>query len=186
MHELSNANNISKIIDPIQSRCAVFKFTAVPKEDSIARLEYIAKSEKIKTEKTGLEKLYEHAGGDMRHAINIMQAVSSMGGITAENVKKAAGLSKVSDVDTVMKSALAGKTAEAREKMIEVIKVYGVSVSDFLKYAAAFVFKSEIAADEYGNVLETLAKYDYRILAGANPEIQLSAMLAELGKSAKK
>ena len=78
------------------------------------------------------------------------------------------------------------KTAEAREKMIEVIKVYGVSVSDFLKYAAAFVFKSEIAADEYGNVLETLAKYDYRILAGANPEIQLSAMLAELGKSAKK
>ena len=128
------------------------------------------------------EKLYEHAGGDMRHAINIMQAVSSMGGITAENVKKAAGLSKVSDVDTVMKSALAGKTAEAREKMIEVIKVYGVSVSDFLKYAAAFVFKSEIAADEYGNVLETLAKYDYRILAGANPEIQLSAMLAELGK----
>ena len=80
------ANNISKIIDPIQSRCAVFKFTAVPKEDSIARLEYIAKSEKIKTEKTGLEKLYEHAGGDMRHAINIMQAVSSMGGITAENV----------------------------------------------------------------------------------------------------
>ena len=54
--------------------------------------------------------------------------------------------------------------------MIEVIKVYGVSVSDFLKYAAAFVFKSEIAADEYGNVLETLAKYDYRILAGANPE----------------
>ena len=51
------ANNISKIIDPIQSRCAVFKFTAVPKEDSIARLEYIAKSEKIKTEKTGLEKM---------------------------------------------------------------------------------------------------------------------------------
>ena len=42
--------------------------------------------------------------------------------------------------------------------MIEVIKVYGV-FSDFLKYAAAFVFKSEIAADEYGNVLETLAKY---------------------------
>ena len=43
------------------------------------------------------------------------------------------------------------------------------------------MFKSEIAADEYGNVLETLAKYDYRILAGANPEIQLSSMLAELG-----
>ena len=48
--------------------------------------------------------------------MNIMQAVSSMGGITVENVKKAAGLSKVSDVDTVMKSALAGKTAEARRR----------------------------------------------------------------------
>jgi len=62
--------------------------------------------------------------------------------------------------------------------MIELIKVYGMSESDFLKYLNAAVFKSKNA--KLSEILEIIAKYDYRILVGANSEIQLSAMLAEL------
>jgi len=128
------ANNISKIIDPIQSRCATFKFTSISEEDVIGRLEEIAKKEKVKTEKKGLKAIYDHSEGDLRHAINLMQATASLGGITEEHVKSSAGLTKVSDVDDVLKIALSGKVPEAREKMIELIKVYGMSESDFLKY----------------------------------------------------
>ena len=173
------ANNISKIIDPIQSRCATFKFTSIPQEDLIARLEEIAKKEKVKVEKKGLKAIYEYSEGDLRHAINLMQATASLGEITAENVKSSAGLTKTSDVDAVLKMALSGKVMDAREKMIELIKVYGMSESDFLKYVNAAVFKSK--HDGISDILEIIAKYDYRILVGANPEIQLSAMLAEIG-----
>jgi len=63
--------------------------------------------------------------------------------------------------------------------MIELIKVYGMSETDFLKYLNASVFKSK--HEQLRKILESIAKYDYRILVGANPEIQLSALLAELG-----
>ena len=174
------ANNISKIIDPIQSRCATFKFTSIPEEDVITRLEEIAKKEKVKTDKKGLKAIYDYSEGDLRHAINLMQATASLGGITEENVISSTGLTKISDVDEVLKIALSGKVPEAREKMIELIKVYGMSVSDFLKYINSAVFKSK--HEKLSDILEIIAKYDYRVLVGANSEIQLSAMLAELAK----
>ena len=174
------ANNVSKIIEPIQSRCAAFKFTSIPEKDVITRLEEIAKKEKVKTDKKGLKEIYEYSEGDLRHAINLMQATASLGEITEESVKASAGLTKTSDVDEVLKIALSGKVAEAREKMIELIKVYGMSESDFLKYLNSAVFKSK--HDKLSDILQVIAKYDYRVLVGANSEIQLSAMLAELAK----
>ena len=177
------ANNISKIIDPIQSRCATFKFTSIPEEDMISHLENIAKKEKVKTDKKGLKAIYDYSEGDLRHAINLMQATASIGEISEENVKSSAGLTKTSDVDDVLKMALAGKVLDAREKTIELIKVYGMSESDFLKYLNSAVFKTKHA--KLSDILEIIAKYDYRILVGANPEIQLSAMLAELGNVEK-
>ena len=173
------ANNISKIIDPIQSRCAVFKFTAIPEEDVIEHLGNIAKKEKVKTDKKGLKAIYDYSEGDLRHAINLLQATASIGDITESNVKSSAGLTKKTDVDEVLKMALSGKIVEAREKMIELIKVYGMSESDFLKYINSAVFKSK--HEKLSDILQVIAKYDYRILVGSNPEIQLSAMLAELG-----
>ena len=177
------ANNVSKIIDPIQSRCATFKFTTVSEEDIIGRLEVISKKEKVKTNKKGLKAIYDYSEGDLRHAINLMQATASLGEITEENVKVSSGLTKTSDVDEVLKIALSGDVIKSREKMIELIKVYGMSVSDFLKYINSAVFKSK--HKKLSDILEIVAKYDYRILVGANSEIQLSAMLAELAKIEK-
>jgi len=177
------ANNVSKIIDPIQSRCATFKFTTVSEEDIISRLEVISKKEKIKSNKKGLKEIYENSQGDLRHAINLMQATASLGEISEENVKASAGLTKTTDVDEVLAIALSGDVIKAREKMIELIKVYGMSVSDFLKYFNSAVFKSK--QEKLSDILEIIAKYDYRVLVGANSEIQLSAMLAELAKIEK-
>ncbi len=177
------ANNISNIIDPIQSRCAVFKFTRIAEKDVTTHLKNIAKKEKVKTDDKGLSAIYDYSEGDLRHAINIMQAAASLGSITEESVQKSAGLTKTNDVDVVLKLALGGKLADARNKMIELIKVYGMSESDFLKYINQSIFKQK--SDHLEDILQIIAKYDYRILSGANPEIQLSALLAELGKFGK-
>lgn len=171
-------NNISKIIDPIQSRCATFKFTSISEEDVIEQLELIAKKEKVTTNPRGLKLIYDYSEGDLRHAINLMQATASQGEITEKSVISAAGISKVNDVDDVLSMALAGKVVEAREKMIELIKVYGMSESDFLKYLNSAVFKSK--HEKISDILKVIAECDYRVLVGANSEIQLTAMLAGL------
>ena len=177
------ANNISKIIDPIQSRCAVFKFTRIDENEIIDQLKIISKKEKVKVDEKGLKEITNYAGGDMRHAINLLQAVASTGSITESSVKASAGLTKINDVGDVLKLSVSGKIQDARNKMIELIKVYGMSESDFLKYINQALFK-----EKYENLEEMsqiIAKYDFRILSGANSEIQLSAMLAELGKFSK-
>ncbi|HXV66418.1 MAG TPA: replication factor C small subunit [Nitrosopumilaceae archaeon] len=177
------ANNISKIIDPIQSRCAVFKFSTIPEKDVISHLKEISKKEKIKSDEKGLAAIYEYSEGDLRHAINLLQATASLGDITEINVKKSAGLTKINDVDIVLKLALDGKISDARNKMIELIKVYGMSESDFLKYINAAVYKTK--NKNLSEIVQTIAKYDFRILSGSNSEIQLSALLAELSKFGK-
>ena len=177
------ANNISKIIDPIQSRCAVFKFTRIDEKEIIDQLKIISKKEKVKVDEKGLKEITNYAGGDMRHAINLLQAVASTGSITESSVKASAGLTKTNDVSDILKLSVSGKIQDARNKMIELIKVYGMSESDFLKYINQALFK-----EKYENLEEMsqiIAKYDFRILSGANSEIQLSAMLAELGKFSK-
>ena len=177
------ANNISKIINPIQSRCAVFKFTTIPEKEVVSHLKDIAKKEKIKADEKGLTEIYDYTEGDLRHAINLLQAAASLGIVNEDNVKASAGLTKIKDVDGVLKLALDGKIINAREKMIELIKVYGMSESDFLKYINGAIFRSK--NKNLSEISGIIAKYDYRILTGANPEIQLSALLAELGKFGK-
>src|SRR5579872_4677308 len=123
------ANNVSKIIEPLQSRCAVFKFTRISEEEVIDYLEEICKKEKLKYTKEGLKTLYSYSEGDMRHSINMLQAAASLGTVSDDNVKLSAGLSKTSDVSDVLKLALGGKLTDARNKMVELIKVYGMSES---------------------------------------------------------
>jgi replication factor C small subunit len=177
------ANNLSKIIAPIQSRCVVFKFTKISAKEILSQLKSISKKEKIKADEKGLNAICDYTDGDLRHAINILQAAASSGNVTEPTVKSIVGLTKTKDVQVVLKLALDGKISDARNKMIELIKVYGMSESDFLKYINQAVFNSK--SNNLEGVLETIAKYDYRILVGANPEIQLSALLAELAKFGK-
>lgn len=177
------ANNISKIIEPLQSRCAIFKFTRISEDEVVSYLEEICKKEKVKFDQKGLKTIYSYSEGDMRHAINILQATASLGIVNESNIKTSAGLSKVNDVGEILKLAIAGKLSDARNKMIEIIKVYGMSESDFLKYLNEESYK--IKTGKLDEILEAIAKYDYRLIIGANPEIQLSALLAELGRIGK-
>ena len=177
------ANNLSKIIEPIQSRCVVFKFTKISTKEILPQLKSISKKEKIKTDEKGLNAISDYAEGDLRHAINILQAAASSGSVTESTVKSVVGLTKTKDVQDVLKLALDGKISDSRDKMIELIKVYGMSESDFLKYITQAVFSSK--SNNLEAMLEIIAKYDYRVLVGANPEIQLSALLAELAKIGK-
>jgi replication factor C small subunit len=177
------ANNISKIIEPIQSRCAVFKFTRIEEKDVVAHLKEIARKEKIKADEDGLKAIYDYTGGDLRHAINLLQATASLGGVTEDNVKASAGLVKTTDVDVVLKLAVSGKVLDARNKMIELIKVYGMSESDFLRYLNEAIYKTK--QPNLVEISQVIAEYDFRILSGANPEIQLSALLAQISKLGK-
>lgn len=173
-------NYLSHIIEPIQSRCVVFRFSKVPVEEIVEHLKFICKNEEIKFDEKALYKIYEHTNGDLRHSINILQAASTNGIINTQQVQNAIGISGKSKISEIIKLALESKFNESRIKLLELLYVYGVSETDFLKYANEEIYNLGIK-DPY-EISSIIAEYDYRLSIGAHPEIQLAAFLAQLGK----
>jgi replication factor C small subunit len=177
-------NYLSQIIEPIQSRCVVFRFTRLPKEDVIDHLKMICEQQKVKYEEKALAQIYGATGGDLRHSINIMQAAASTGSVSVASVTAAIGLSGRTRVGEVLRLAISGRFNDSRAKLLELTQVYGMSEGDFMKYANEEAYEMRIEKPE--EFAAIMAEYDYRLTAGAHPEIQLSALLAQLGKLAKK
>jgi replication factor C small subunit len=177
-------NYLSQIIEPIQSRCVVFRFTRLPKEDVIDHLKMICEQQKLKYEEKALAQINEATGGDLRHSINIMQAAAGMGSVSVASVIAAIGLSGRTRVGEVLRLAMSGRFNDSRAKLLELTQVYGMSEGDFMKYANEEAYEMRIEKPE--EFAAIMAEYDYRLTAGAHPEIQLSALLAQLGKLAKK
>ena len=177
-------NYLSQIIEPIQSRCVVFRFTRLPKEDVTNHLRMICEQQKVKYEEKALAQIYEATGGDLRHSINIMQAAAGMGLISVANVAAAIGLSGRAKVGEVLRLAMSGKFNDSRAKLLELTQVYGMSEGDFMRYANEEAYGMRMEKPE--EFAAIMAEYDYRLVAGAHPEIQLSALLAQLGKLARK
>jgi replication factor C small subunit len=173
-------NYLSQIIEPIQSRCVVFRFRRVSREDIIEYLRMICEKEGVKFEEKALSQIYDATVGDLRHSINILQAAAGMGSISSANVIASIGLSGKAKVKEVIKLALAGKFHDARIKLLELIQVYGMSESDFLKYANQEAY--DLKLDRPDEFAALMAEYDYRLVTGAHPEIQLVSLLAQLGK----
>ncbi|HEX2014314.1 MAG TPA: replication factor C small subunit [Nitrososphaera sp.] len=177
-------NYLSKIIEPIQSRCVVFRFRHLPKEEVVEHLKLICEKEKVKHEEKAVAQIYDTTGGDLRHSINILQAAAGMGSVSLANVTAAVGLSGRSRVGEVLRLALSGKFNEARARLLELTQVYGMSETDFMKYANQEAYEMKIEKpDEFAALM---AEYDYRLAAGAHPESQLAALLAQLGRLAPK
>jgi replication factor C small subunit len=172
-------NYSSGIIDPLQSRTAIFRFQRLDEASVVPYLKEISKKEKLKIESESiLSLIYQSTNGDLRQAINLLQAVGASGSITVDRVKSVTGSAVKGRVAEIMKLALAGGFDEARLKMIELTRVYGIPERDFLKFANEELGNSK--TDDMTSAIKILAEYDYRLVQGAQPELQLTAMLAEL------
>lgn len=175
-------NYLSKIIEPIQSRTALFRFYPLKKEDVVNRLLYIAKNEKVEVDIKALETIYDIAQGDMRKSINILQAASAYGKVTVEAVYKVLGLAQPKEIREMLNLALQGKFLQARDKLRDLLVNYGLSGEDIIKQVHRELTGNELnVPDELRVILVDYAgEVEFRIMEGADDEIQLSAFLAKL------
>lgn len=177
-------NYLSQLIEPIQSRCVIFRFTRLPKQEAVDHLSEICKREGIEFDVKALSRIYDSTSGDLRHSINILQSAASNNTLTIEKVELSIGLSGRAKAGEVIKLALAGKFNEARELLLELTQVFGMSEKDFLKYTAQEAFSMKLS--DPGKFAELMAEYDYRLSVGAHADIQLTAFLAQVSMLGKK
>jgi replication factor C small subunit len=172
-------NYSSNLIEPIQSRCAIFRFRRIAQDEVTSRLKKIAKAEDVKVAEKVLQAISAAVDGDLRQGINLLQAASAGGAeVTLDRVNAATGTSVKERAAEIIGLALGGDFPAARLKLVELTRVYGIPESDFLRFANEEIAKGE--GEKTADAIKILAEYDYRLAMGANPEVQLTALLAEL------
>ena len=175
------ANYSGKIIEPIQSRCAPFRFTYLPREHAVNRIKYIAENESLTVKEDGLEAILEISGGDLRRATNILQTAATVGKpINEETVYSVVGRANPADVQGMLLTALNGDFVEARKKLREMLLKYGLAGTDIIGQIHSETFRLNVPDKWKVKLADVIGEVDFRLLQGSNEEIQLSALLAKL------
>ncbi|HTY74576.1 MAG TPA: replication factor C small subunit [Candidatus Nanoarchaeia archaeon] len=181
-------NQSGKIIEPIQSRCAIFRFSKLDKKAMVDHLCWIAKKENVKLSPEAAENIVDYAEGDLRHAINALQTAAAFkDGVVDEKVVAAVvGEASPMQIQILLRKALYGDFVEARKKMYELIGEFGFSGSEIVRQMQRELFKmSDLTPEKKADLSNIIGEYDYRLTQGANSDIQLSALLAQFAKIGK-
>jgi len=174
-----SCNYSSKIIDPIQSRCAIFRFKLLEKKDIEKVMKSICEKEKIEVTPEAMEILYEGSEGDCRRSINLLQSTSSISPkITAELISTVISNTKPKDIKVVLDYALAGDFQRAREKLLDIILKESISGQDVIKSIQKEIWNLPIEPEIKVRLTEKTGEVEFRIVEGSDPFIQLQSLLA--------
>jgi len=177
----------SKIIEPLQSRCAVFRFHSLGEDEQAKFLERIERGEKLSIDAAAKDTIVYLAEGDLRKIANLAQsAASAKKKITEELVYDIASRAKPADVKVMMELALAGNFAASRKKLQDLLLAQGLSGEDVMREMHSQL--DSVKADERtkAELVARLGEYEYRISQGGNDLVQLEAFIAQLSLLAKK
>ncbi|MEM2272698.1 MAG: replication factor C small subunit [Candidatus Bathyarchaeia archaeon] len=175
------ANYSGKIIEPIQSRCAPFRFTYLPSDAVAKRIRHICERENVEITDDGVEAILELSGGDLRKTLNILQTAASTGKpVTADLVYAVVGKANPADIRDMMLTALNGDFIAARNKLKELTRKYGLAGIDIIRQIHGEVFRLNIPDNWKVNLMDIIGEIDYRLVRGATEEVQLSTLLARL------
>ncbi|MBI5148789.1 replication factor C small subunit [Candidatus Pacearchaeota archaeon] len=182
-----SCNYPSRIIDPIQSRCAIFRFTSLSEKDIEDIIKNIANKESLKVDSKAVKALYEVSGGDCRRVINLLQASASISdAITDETIYQIVSAANPQNIKEILEKAIAGKFIDAREKLLDVMLKQSVSGLDVIKAVQREVWNLSISDDLKVRLTEKIGEAEFRITEGSDEFIQLEAFLASLVLFGKK
>lgn len=174
-----SCNYSSKIIDPIQSRCAIFRFKLLEKKDIERVIRKIEEMENLQISPEAMEILYEGSEGDCRRCINILQSTSSISPIiNTELVSTVISSAKPKDIKVVLDYALSGDFQRSREKLLDVMLKEGISGQDVIKAIQKEIWNLPVEPDIKVKLTEKTGESEFRIVEGSDPFIQLQALLA--------
>lgn len=174
-----SCNYSSKIIDPIQSRCAIFRFRPLGKEHIFTIINKIAKEEGLKVDEKVKEALYQVSEGDCRRLENIMQSSAALSDkITEDLIFSIASMARPKEVKVVLELALKQNFIEARKKLLDTMLQHGLSGLDIIRQIQKEIWTLEVDNKIKAELVNQCAEIEFRMTEGADEFVQLEALLA--------
>lgn len=184
-----SCNYSSKLIEPIQSRCVIFRFRPLSNDKIKARLQKICQEECVESDEQALDAVIYVSQGDLRKAINVLQASASLGEkVTEEIVYNVSSRAKPTEIKEMILAALQGDFLEARNKLDALLFEHGMSGEDVLIQLYRELLnleENEVSSKDKIDLIEHIGETDFRLVEGANERIQLEALLAQFLKFKK-
>jgi len=176
-----SANYSSKIIDPIQSRCAVFRFKPLEEKDVAGIIEKISSEEKLKIDEKAKKALFGVSEGDCRRVENILQSSAAISNhITEDLIYSLASVARPKEINEVLKQALENNFIEARKKLLDVMLNYGLSGIDVIKQIQKEILNLDLDNRKKMELIDKCGEVEFRLTEGSDEFIQLEALLAKV------
>jgi replication factor C small subunit len=182
-----SCNYSSKVIDPIQSRCAVFRFRPLTTDQVKGFIRRIAKEEKLTVTPGGVDALVFVAKGDLRKTVNTLQVAAALGGKVDEDaIYRTTSTARPDAVKALIETALDGDFIAARNQLDTLLIDYGLSGEDVLRQVHRSIFDLTIDDAMKVALVDKTGEIEFRLVEGANERIQIEALLAHFVLAGKK
>ncbi len=177
-----SCNYSSKIIDPIQSRCTVFRFKPLAKEEILSIIDLVAGKEGLSLDEGAKEALCTVAHGDVRRVENLLQAAASLSSSLSEaDIFSIASHARPEEVGSMLELAAAGDFLEARKRLLTVMLEYGLSGLDVVKQVQQAIWRLDLEDRRKLALVQACGEAEFRMVEGSDEFIQLEALLARFG-----
>jgi replication factor C small subunit len=176
-----SCNEMSKLIDPIQSRCVIFKFKGLDKNSVFSLIEKVENEEKIKVEEEAKELLFKISKGDLRKILNTLQAASSVNSnVTKQTIEEVVDFVNPDEIKNMLNFAQKGDFFRAREEMIKLRSIRGLSGLEILKEIYKQLINMDMEPQKKIKLIDKLATTEFRLVEGSDEEIQIECLLTTL------
>src|SRR3989344_4897333 len=174
-----SCNYSSKIIDPIQSRCTIFRLKGIEKEDVLEYIDKIAKKDNLKISKEAKERLYENSNGDLRRLLNILQSCASVSNdINEDVIYETVSGAHPKEIRQIVEYAIRGEFLKSKTMLLDIMLKNGLSGLDVIKQMQKEVLDLDINEKDKMKLIEKCGEIEFRMVEGSDEFIQLQALLA--------
>jgi replication factor C small subunit len=182
-----SCNYSSKIIDPIQSRCAIYRFKPLGAEAVKEEVRRIAGKEGLTITPGAMDAMVYIAQGDMRKAINALQGGAIMSTTIDEKMVYAiTSTARPDEINELLGLSLAGDFDGAESLLNQLLHERGIAPNELINQCYRALVKRDMDRSLKVQLIDHIGETDFRLSEGANSDIQLEALIARFVLTAQK
>jgi replication factor C small subunit len=175
-----SCNYSSKIIEPIQSRCAVFRFKPLDKSEIYEIIDNVSEREKLKLDEKAKDALVTVSEGDVRKLENILQSCAVLSTkITEDIVFEVAAFARPKEVLELLELCVKQDFPKAKLKLLDTMLNYGLSGIDVIKQVQKEIWSLKIDSHKKLEMVKDCGEVEFRMIEGSDEYLQLESLLAK-------
>lgn len=177
-------NYVNKIIPAIQSRCTRFRFNPLELDQVESRLQHVIDNESVNLTQDGKEALLKLSKGDMRRALNVLQAChAAYDRIDEEAIYNCTGNPFPADIEAIVKSMMNDEFTTSYQTISQIKIQKGLALADMVSGIYDFLMTLKLPNNSRIYLLDQLGQIEHRLSTGGSERIQLTALLGAVKMS---